>query len=69
MPPKIEHLVVLMMENRSFDHMFGFMKDASWPIDGLNGNETNPDDDGVPVEVTRDARDAGDLTPTQVTTS
>ena len=40
MAPKIEHLVVLMMENRSFDHMFGLMKDASWPIDGLNGNET-----------------------------
>jgi phospholipase C len=63
MAPKIEHLVVLMMENRSFDHMFGFMKDASWPIDGLNGNETNPDSQGAPVTVTPDARDAGDLTP------
>jgi phospholipase C len=39
---KIEHLVVLMMENRSFDYMFGFLKSNSWPIDGLNGNETNP---------------------------
>ena len=63
MAAKIEHLVVLMMENRSFDHMFGFMKDASWPIDGLNGNETNPDSQGTPVKVTPDARDAGDLTP------
>jgi len=63
MAAKIEHLVVLMMENRSFDHMFGFMKDASWPIDGLNGNETNPDSQGAPVTVTPDARDAGDLTP------
>ncbi len=63
MPPKIEHLVVLMLENRSFDHMFGFMKDASWPIDGLSGNETNPDSQGAAVKVTSDARDAGDLTP------
>jgi len=63
MAPKIEHLVVLMMENRSFDHMFGFMKNASWPIDGLNGNETNPDSQDAPVTVTPDARDAGDLTP------
>ena len=63
MAAKIEHLVVLMMENRSFDHIFGFMKDASWPIDGLNGNETNPDSQGAPVTVTPTARDAGDLTP------
>lgn len=63
MAAKIEHLVVLMMENRSFDHMFGFMKNGQWPIDGLNGNETNPDSTGAPVKVTADARDAGDLTP------
>lgn len=63
MPPRIEHLVVLMMENRSFDHMFGFMKDASWPIDGLDGSETNPDNQGTQVKATPDARDAGDLTP------
>lgn len=25
MPATIKHLVVLMMENRSFDHMLGFM--------------------------------------------
>jgi len=26
MPATIKHLVVLMMENRSFDHMLGFMQ-------------------------------------------
>jgi len=60
---KIEHLVVLMMENRSFDHMFGFLKGNSWPIDGLNGNETNPDSQGAAVRVSPDAQHAGDLTP------
>lgn len=63
MAKKIEHLVVLMMENRSFDHMFGFLRSSSWPIDGLQGNETNPDSKGALVQVSNDARDAGDLTP------
>ncbi|HEX5884960.1 MAG TPA: alkaline phosphatase family protein [Pyrinomonadaceae bacterium] len=63
MAKKIEHLVVLMMENRSFDHMFGFLKSNSWPIDGLNGNETNPDSQGTPVQVTQNAQHAGDLFP------
>ncbi|MBV9929003.1 MAG: alkaline phosphatase family protein [Acidobacteria bacterium] len=63
MPNRIEHLVVLMMENRSFDHMLGFLKSPDWPIDGLTGAETNPDINGVPVRVTPDARYAGDLTP------
>jgi phospholipase C len=63
MANKIEHLVVLMMENRSFDHMLGFLKSPAWPIDGLNGTETNPDSRGAAVRVTPDARFAGDLTP------
>lgn len=63
MANKIEHLVVLMMENRSFDHLFGFLKSDSWPIDGLNGNETNPDSQGTAVRVTQDAQHAGDLRP------
>jgi len=63
MANKIEHLVVLMMENRSFDHMLGFLKSNSWPIDGLNGNETNPDSQGTAVRVTPDAQHAGDLFP------
>ena len=56
MAKKIEHLVVLMMENRSFDHMVGFLKSPSWPIDGLDGTETNPDSQGVPVRSPPDAR-------------
>ncbi|HEX8853916.1 MAG TPA: alkaline phosphatase family protein, partial [Pyrinomonadaceae bacterium] len=63
MAKKIEHLVVLMLENRSFDHMFGFLKSSAWPIDGLTGTETNPNTQGLPVRVTPDARYAGDLTP------
>jgi len=63
MAKKIEHLVVLMMENRSFDHALGFLKSAAWPIDGLTGTESNPDSTGVAVTVTPDARDAGDFFP------
>jgi phospholipase C len=63
MTKRIDHLVVLMMENRSFDHSLGFLKSAAYKIDGLNGNETNPDSQGVPVKVTPDARYAGDFTP------
>ena len=63
MAKKIEHLVVLMMENRSFDHMFGFLKSASYPINGLDGTETNPDTLGAPVRVSPDARYGGDFTP------
>lgn len=63
MAKKIEHLVVLMMENRSFDHALGFLKSASWPIDGLTGTESNPDSTGVAVRVSPDARDAGDFSP------
>lgn len=61
MAKKIEHLVVLMLENRSFDHMFGFMMNDTWRVDGLKGDETNPDITGAPVRVTPDARDAGDF--------
>lgn len=39
MPTPIKHLVVLMLENRSFDHMLGFMKSLNPAIDGLNGDE------------------------------
>jgi|EP00945_MAST-04E_sp_MAST-4E-sp1_P001702 phospholipase C len=34
----IEHVVVLMLENRAFDHMAGFFPN----VDGLNGTEFNP---------------------------
>lgn len=60
---RIKHLVLLMMENRSFDHMFGFLKSAEYKIDGLNGDESNPDANGKPVTVSRDAQYSGDLNP------
>jgi phospholipase C len=41
---KINHVVVLMLENRSFDHMLGFLRSASYRIDGLTGSESNPVD-------------------------
>jgi phospholipase C len=64
MPPKIEHLVVLMLENRSFDHMLGFLKSPSYAIDGLTGTESNPSaDHGPDVRVSPDALAAGDLNP------
>src|SRR5579871_4214165 len=34
---RIEHVVVLMMENRSFDHIFGYRPG----VDGLTGKEFN----------------------------
>ena len=48
---KIEHFVVLMLENRSFDHLFGFRTG----VNGLKGNEfnlldpSNPESDSNPV--------------------
>lgn len=65
MPTDIEHLVVLMMENRSFDHMLGFMKEEDPRINGLNGDEWNyPAKETDPnVVVTPNAVDVQDLNP------
>ena len=39
---RIENIVVLMMENRSFDQMLGYLKRAGMPeVDGLQGDEVN----------------------------
>jgi phospholipase C len=38
---KIQHVIVLMLENRSFDHMMGFLRSAEHQIDGLMGTEFN----------------------------
>jgi phospholipase C len=45
----IDHIVVLMLENRSFDHMLGFLKRDDPRIDGLNGAETIPSAPGAPT--------------------
>jgi phospholipase C len=54
----INHIVVVMMENRSFDHMLGFLYQASknvsplgQPFEGLTGKETNADATGKTVQV------------------
>ena len=38
----IEHVIVLMLENRSFDCMFGKLYPRSASFEGLSGRETNP---------------------------
>lgn len=64
MASPFKHLVVLMMENRSFDHMLGYLKSAAYPIEGLDGDETNPSADGGPaVRVSPNARSINDLNP------
>lgn len=50
----IDTLVVVMMENRSFDHVLGALAlDHGYPsrhaIDGLSGEETNCDNSGAPI--------------------
>jgi phospholipase C len=48
---KIEHIVVLMMENRSFDQMLGYLELDGMNVEGLKGAKPNPDDGGQPQEV------------------
>ena len=51
---KIDHFVVLMLENRSFDSMLGMLGsfyDPPGEFNGLKGTETNPDGDGRAVQV------------------
>jgi phospholipase C len=50
---QIKHIVVLMMENRSFDQMLGFLTKNGRLDDvaGLTGTEVNYDEDGKPHEV------------------
>ncbi|KAK1316638.1 hypothetical protein QJS10_CPA05g00819 [Acorus calamus] len=38
----IKTIVVLVMENRSFDHMLGWMKRLNPSINGVDGSESNP---------------------------
>ncbi|CAI9106268.1 OLC1v1005389C1 [Oldenlandia corymbosa var. corymbosa] len=38
----VKTVVVLVMENRSFDHMLGWMKKLNPEIDGVDGTESNP---------------------------
>jgi phospholipase C len=51
------------MENRSFDHMLGSLKKQNPAIDGLAGDETNPDSTGAKIPVQPLAQFQGQLDP------
>lgn len=55
----VEHVVVLMLENRSFDHMLGWMKSHIPPLNGLDGTQWNPEDASNPVVRVSTSNDAG----------
>jgi phospholipase C len=57
----LKHIVVLMMENRSFDHMLGGLSKKFPKINGLTGNEANPDSAGNMVQVSATADWRGQL--------
>lgn len=46
----LKHMVVLMMENRSFDHMLGSLKAVDPRIDGITDEMGNPDTTGALVK-------------------
>ena len=55
--PSINYIVQLMLENRSFDHMLGFLYSGNvspktgQPFEGLTGTESNTDASGNAVTV------------------
>ena len=59
----IKNIVVLMLENRSFDHLLGHLAKNNSKIDGLNGTQYNPVNPADPasehVAVNYDAVDGG----------
>ncbi len=59
----LKHVVVLMMENRSFDHMLGALKAVDSRINGLTGTESNPDTTNEPAKVSPQAQFQSQLDP------
>lgn len=61
----IKHVVVLMLENRSFDHKLGFLKRDDPELEGLTGDERNANNPCSPMPVfnpvTDQAQYTGDL--------
>jgi phospholipase C len=56
----VNHIVVLMLENRSFDHMLGFLyansgnvSPAGDAFEGLTGRESNPDNNAAAIPVSQ----------------
>jgi phospholipase C len=48
----LKHIVVVMMENRSFDHMLGYLRrEGVAEVDGLSGDEFNLDPEGNEIRV------------------
>jgi phospholipase C len=48
----LQHIVVVMMENRSFDHMLGYLSlEGMQQVDGFTGTEFNMDADGNVINV------------------
>src|SRR6266496_1034073 len=60
---QLKHIVVLMMENRSFDHMLGALKAQDPRINGVTGQESNPDNSNEPAKVLPKAEYQGQLDP------
>ncbi|HEY6304310.1 MAG TPA: alkaline phosphatase family protein [Terriglobales bacterium] len=66
MPPGLDnlrHIVVLMMENRSFDHMLGSLTAVDPRIDGVTDQLSNPDTTGALVKPQPLAQFQGQLDP------
>ena len=66
MPPGLDnlrHIVVLMMENRSFDHMLGSLTAVNPQIDGITDQLSNPDTTGASVAPQPLAQFQGQLDP------
>src|SRR5882762_2921638 len=60
---QLKHIVVLMMENRSFDHMLGSLKAVDSRIDGVTDQLSNPDATGAAVKAQPKAEFQGQLNP------
>jgi phospholipase C len=63
----VKHIVVLMMENRSFDQMLGYLsKDGRVPdVNGLTGGEVNYDEQANPYESFEWSEEATSFQPPQ----
>jgi phospholipase C len=60
--PRIKHIVTLMMENRSFDHLLGLMKAENPALRGISpGEYSNDTTTGVAIPVSAGATSQGQL--------
>src|SRR6267154_5983589 len=60
---QLKHIVVLMMENRSFDHMLGSLTTVDGRIDGITDQLGNPDTTGATVKPQPKAEFQGQYNP------